>query len=114
VEDTLKEIDGVMNDAKKQLAELTVETESLAKDISSIVISMQFQDITRQRIEHVIEPLLSFKSDLEKTTQKIRNMSEKIHEAQGNGGAAWLEKMYTMEAERDVMKNMLDKVGKGS
>lgn len=114
VEDTLKEIDGVMNDAKKQLAELTVETESLAKDISSIVISMQFQDITRQRIEHVIEPLLSFKSDLEKTTQKIRNMSEKIHEAQGNGGAAWLEEMYTMEAERDVMKNMLDKVGKGS
>ncbi len=113
VEDTLKEIDSVMNDAKKQLDELTVETESLAKDISSIVISMQFQDITRQRIEHVIEPLLSFKSDLEKTTQKIRNMSEKIHEAQGNGGAAWLEEMYTMESERDVMKNMLNKVGKG-
>ncbi len=114
VEDTLREIDGVMNDAKNQLNELTVETESLAKDISSIVISMQFQDITRQRIEHVIEPLLSFKSELEKTTQKIRTMSEKIHEAEADGGAAWLEKMYTMESERDVMRNMLDKVGKGS
>ncbi|HEC97595.1 MAG TPA: hypothetical protein ENI58_05470 [Nitrospirae bacterium] len=114
VEDTLREIDGVMNDAKNQLNELTVETESLAKDISSIVISMQFQDITRQRIEHVIEPLLSFKSELEKTTQKIRTMSEKIHESEADGGAAWLEKMYTMESERDVMRNMLDKVGKGS
>lgn len=107
VDDTLKKIDNVISEVKKQLNELGTETESLAKDISNIIISMQFQDITRQRIEHVIEPLMSFKSELEDITQRARNMTEKIHEWEGNGSAALLEKLYTMESEREVLKEVL-------
>lgn len=107
VNDTLRKIDDVIGEVKKQLDELGAETEFLAKDISSIVISMQFQDITRQRIEHVIEPLMSFKAELEDITQKARSMSEKIHEWEGNSSAEWLEKMYTMESEREVLKEVL-------
>lgn len=66
---------------------------------------MQFQDITRQRIEHVIEPLQSFKTELEETAEKIMNMRRRIYDTEG--GAEWLEKMYTMESERDVMRNTL-------
>ncbi len=105
--DTLKRIDNVISEIKKQIDELGAETESLAKDISSIVISMQFQDITRQRIEHVIEPLMSFKTELEDITLKAKNMSEKIIEWEGNGSAEWLEKIYTMESEREVLRNVL-------
>lgn len=107
VEDALKKIDDIMNEAKSKLDELGAETESLAKDISSIVISMQFQDITRQRIEHVIEPLLSFKAELEEVSQKAKNMSDKIHGWEGNGSAEWLEKIYTMESERRILKEVL-------
>lgn len=107
VKDALKKIDDIMNEAKSNLDKLGAETESLASDISSIVISMQFQDITRQRIEHVIEPLLSFKTELEEASQKAKNMSEKIHEWDGNGSAEWLERMYTMESERRVLKEVL-------
>jgi methyl-accepting chemotaxis protein len=107
VEGALKKIDDIMNEAKIKLNEMGAETESLAKDISSIVISMQFQDITRQRIEHVIEPLVSFKAELEDITQKARSMSEKIHEWEGNGSAEWLEKIYTMESEREVMRKTM-------
>ncbi|MCL4536121.1 MAG: methyl-accepting chemotaxis protein [Nitrospirae bacterium] len=108
VQDALERIDDVMNEVRHKLDELGSETESLAKDISSIVISMQFQDITRQRIEHVVEPLLSFRTELEEIMQKAKNMSEKIHTWEGNGnGTAWLEKMYTMESERRVLKEVL-------
>jgi|Deesub1362A_J573_1020465.scaffolds.fasta_scaffold00073_23 methyl-accepting chemotaxis protein len=107
VEDTLRRIDEVVNDAKAQLDELSAETESLAKDISGIVVSMQFQDITRQRIEHVIEPLLSFKNELEEVILKAKNVNEKIHKWDGNGSVEWLEKVYTMESERDVMRDTL-------
>ncbi len=105
VEETLRKLDEMMNEAKRQLDELTLGSESLAKDISSIVVSMQFQDITRQRIEHVIEPLQSFKTELEETAEKIMNMRRRIYDTEG--GAEWLEKMYTMESERDVMRNTL-------
>ncbi len=107
VEDTLRKIDGEMNEVKKHLDELGAETASLAKDISSIVVSMQFQDITRQRIEHVIEPLMTFKAELEESIQKAKTMSEKIHAWEGNGSKAWLEHMYTMESERKVMRETL-------
>jgi methyl-accepting chemotaxis protein len=107
VHDALKKIDDVMNEVRNQLDELGAETASFAKDISSIVISMQFQDITRQRLEHVIGPLLLFKSELEDVRQRVMKMSKKIHVGNGDGGASWLEKMYTMESERNVMRNVL-------
>ena len=108
VDDTLEKIDGTISGVKHQLDELTKETESLAKDISNIVISMQFQDITRQRIEHVIEPLLSFKSEIENMLQTMENMGGKINAGEnGGGGGNRLEDMYTMESERKVLKNTL-------
>ncbi len=107
VHNAVKKIDDVMNEARNQLDELGSETASLAKDISGIVISMQFQDITRQRLEHVIGPLLLFKSELEDVQQKVTNMSKKMHVWDGDGGASWLEEMYTMESERNVMRNVL-------
>ena len=106
--DTLRGIDNVMNEVKIQLDELGKETESLARDISSIVISMQFQDITRQRIEHVIEPLFKLKSEMEEIIRRTKNISEKIHELEANSDTSWLEKIYTMESERKVMEDTLD------
>ncbi len=106
VDDTLRKLDAVMNEAGNRLKELTRETGSLAQDISSVVVSMQFQDITRQRIEHVVGPLLAFKTDFEEITQK----TEHIHGGMLAGGdvdTEWLENMYTMESEREVMKEVL-------
>ena len=112
VNDTLQKLDAVMNEAGNRLDELTRETGTLAQDISSVVISMQFQDITRQRIEHVIEPLLAFKTDFEGITQK----TEHVHEdplSSANGDTRWLGKMYTMESERKVMEKTLTAPGNG-
>jgi methyl-accepting chemotaxis protein len=85
------------------------ETGSLAGDISNIVISMQFQDITRQRIEHVITPLEKFRAEYEKMDSSFEEMSLKIHDSGGNGKSEWLEGMYTMESERKLMRAALSR-----
>ncbi|HHN63862.1 MAG TPA: hypothetical protein ENK09_00680 [Nitrospirae bacterium] len=109
VEGTLKKIDSTINETHRELDELAEETEALAKDISGIIISMQFQDITRQRIEHVIEPLNSFKEELDGIISNLTDMQERIHWwEEGSRGEEWLQQFYTMEAERDVMKRTLE------
>ncbi len=107
VSDTLMKLDGVMAEAKERINELTTETGSLANDISEVVISMQFQDITRQRIEHVIEPLEKFRLEYDGMLLKTEDMSRKVREWGGNGDGDWLGKIYTMESERQLMRETL-------
>jgi methyl-accepting chemotaxis protein len=107
VDETLNRVDNVMASTKIDLDELTKESESLAMDISRIVTTMQFQDITRQRIEHVVEPLMSFKTELEETLQRAIDMEEKMHRENGADAAKWLSELYTMESERKVMEETL-------
>lgn len=107
VNNALGKIDEGINDVKNRIEELMLGTESLAKDISSIVVSMQFQDITRQRIEHVIEPLLKFKSEFEEIAQNANALGKKEPGREDGGEGKWIEKMYTMESERDVMMRTL-------
>ena len=109
VEKTLMQLDGVMTRAKEQLDELTKETGALAGDIGNIVVSMQFQDITRQRIEHVIAPLEKFMEEYSEMIGKTESMQTQIHEWGGNGKTKWLEEMYTMESERQLMREALSK-----
>jgi methyl-accepting chemotaxis protein len=103
---TLQQLDEVMNEAKKKMDELTEETGALAGDISSIVMSMQFQDITRQRIEHVMDPLMKFKAEFEEMSRQTRDMSSMMRQ-QDAGGAKWLEGIYTMESERETMRQTM-------
>jgi methyl-accepting chemotaxis protein len=106
--ETMKKLDDVMSETKNRLGELVSDAGALASDISTIVMSMQFQDITRQRIEHVIEPLLKFKEEFEDISGKTRDLSVKVHDLLGGTGKTeWLEGMYTMESERKVMRDTL-------
>ncbi len=107
VDDAMKKIDGTMNDVQERVGELMKETESLASDIGGILTSMQFQDITRQRIEHVIDPLLHFKSELEYIVQNSDGPHDVDRAYTGNSGGKHLEEMYTMESERKVLKGTL-------
>jgi methyl-accepting chemotaxis protein len=107
--DTLEKINEVMLTAQRELDSLSTETECLAKDISGIVISMQFQDITRQKIEHVIEPLQALKSESEEMLQRLESCCAPGGSLGTVAGMAWLENMYTMESERATMKQAMSK-----
>lgn len=109
VNQTLNKIDLAMGSTREQLHSLMGETESLARDIGRILVSMQFQDITRQRIEHVIDPLVIIKSEIEDACRSINQMEELVHQSAGHDSlAAAIEKMYTMESERKAMQKALN------
>ncbi|MBI5855947.1 MAG: hypothetical protein HZB35_12135 [Nitrospirae bacterium] len=87
---------------RSSVKEANSQAEELAADVAQVVMSMQFQDITRQKIEHVNDPLLKLHEQMadlmagkgEGTTQ-IRDALQKLRS---------LEKSYTMEAERAIMR----------
>jgi|GEM_PF-479768 len=115
VHDTLEKINAIMNGARESMSSLTKETESLAHDISNILVSMQFQDITRQRIEHVIEPLNVFRGELEEICMRTQFMTDGIHSLETGGiQPGWLENLYTMESERKTMQEAIGAVSAGN
>jgi len=107
VEHALSRINAAMNETQTKLNELTIETKNLAKDISDIVVSMQFQDITKQRIEHVVNALLKFRADSEEIVKKAAAVCLLPSDRVVNKSASWLRETYTMEAERSVMNTAL-------
>ena len=81
------------------VSETQIQAERLSADIAGIVMALQFQDMTRQKLEHVIEPLESLSSDLRavQTGQKPKafdGTQNLLHE---------LQRSYTMSDERQVL-----------
>jgi len=86
---------------EERVARGTEQAKSLANDIARIVVSLQFQDITRQKLEHVYEPLQVIQSSLQGVDHEDRS-GEGIGEAVE--ALHTLENSYTMESERAVMQ----------
>ena len=78
--------------------------QELSRDIAEIVMALQFQDITRQKLEHVIEPL----TELE---EQIRLLAGgKLPEQDFDYGSILkkLANSYTMDHERHVMASAMN------
>lgn len=80
------------------------QAEGLASDVSQIVMAMQFQDITKQKLEHVMQPLLQMKTYMESLVAnptapelvKALNLLEEV------------ERSYTMETERMAHRHAME------
>ncbi|MEZ4342635.1 MAG: methyl-accepting chemotaxis protein [Nitrospirales bacterium] len=73
----------------------------LGDDIGQIVMSMQFQDITRQKLEHVYQPLEQIYSPLKGVMEDVgsTDMLPDVIEELRN-----LDHSYTMESERQTIQ----------
>ncbi len=109
VETALRNLDDAVRLAGSKLAALSREAETLVNDISGIMVSMQFQDITRQRIEHVTAPLATLKEDMEGLSGSIGDMEKSMLDRFDGGALAGL---YTMKSERDVLARTLNEDAK--
>lgn len=56
---------GLRQDLAPMIESMAAETASLSKDVNSVILSLQFQDLTKQRLEHVIEELQRLHGELE-------------------------------------------------
>ena len=74
----------------------TATTEGQAADLSKIVMAMQFQDITRQKLEHVVQALDQFQQHLKALLKGPQDEGAR----QEIAALQRLEASYTMEEER--------------
>ncbi|MFO7731950.1 MAG: hypothetical protein R6V86_14425, partial [Spirochaetia bacterium] len=108
--ESLDKIDAMMEAAKQDLQKLSSHAESFAQDIKTVIVSIQFQDITRQRIEHVIEPLKEFASDVEKIGSYLEHIDRTDSVQQLSSFDSALDRLkqkYTMEAEKELLEKSL-------
>ena len=86
---------------KDSMCQNTDRAKALGNDVGEIIMSMQFQDITRQKLEHVYKPLEQLHEPLKavKVGQK-----EELFPQQIIDNLKHLERSYTMESERALMK----------
>lgn len=104
VDDALSTIDKSIGSTKGTVERLQNETEKMADRIRSIVISMQYQDINRQRIEHVVEPLEIVGRDLTELSAAMISSGGRFGSFDISDLSSHLQKMYTMESEREVLQ----------
>jgi len=78
--------------------------DELAQDVGKIIMALQFQDITRQKLEHVIEPLT-----------QVREVMDTLIQGQSRDQVAAkldflarLDKSYTMEEERALFHQSMN------
>ena len=86
---------------QESVAQNSQGARDLDQNIAQVVMSMQFQDITRQKLEHVYQPLESMHGPLRTAmegTGGIESLPEIIEELHQ------LEHSYTMESERLTME----------
>ncbi len=86
---------------KENVGKNSGRAKELGNDIAQIVMSMQFQDITRQKLEHVYQPLEELQGPLNRISEYAganEHLSEIIEKLKG------IEQSYTMQSERQTME----------
>jgi methyl-accepting chemotaxis protein len=101
---------GRINDTLQEITEkinaIATDAKHLTKEVSKIVVSIQFQDITRQRIEHVITPLLTMQTDIISMIDKLINKELSSTTNVSTTSRDELLKQYTMESEREILNKI--------
>lgn len=107
--DTKQRVDGLARSViqHNQLLQKSVQQETgrakeLAADVATIVTAMQFQDITRQKLEHVYGPLEMLQTCL----NALVAGTDSAELSQALDALRNLDQSYTMETERAVMRNL--------
>jgi methyl-accepting chemotaxis protein len=103
---TTQKISSALQDTASKIDEIANDADILTKEINNIVVSIQFQDITRQRIEHVITPLETLNKELTAAIRDIENNDLNIHSISNKLSTNTLLQQYTMESEREIVKRV--------
>ncbi|MBN1603062.1 MAG: hypothetical protein JW915_15740 [Chitinispirillaceae bacterium] len=108
-------IGDTLQDAASKMSSIAEDAEVLNKDISKVVVSIQFQDITRQRIEHVIAPLETLQKEITsliQSAEKGENGENGTTQSSLSSDDSELMEHYTMESERDILRKVKESSSK--
>lgn len=108
VDDTMTAITHIISSTKDKVDMIGDDTEQLAKEIDNIIISLQFQDMTKQKIEHVIKPLEKFQERLKELFDTLEKFKSSVL-TKDIDSIEWIKHLYTMESERKIYNDTLEK-----
>ncbi|HMA66048.1 MAG: methyl-accepting chemotaxis protein [Fibrobacterota bacterium] len=103
---TTDKINDTLHEIAEKINAIAADAEHLTKEVSKIVVSIQFQDITRQRIEHVITPLSTIQTDIIGIIDKLINKELSSTTEVSTTSRDELLKQYTMESEREILNKI--------
>ncbi|NLE01371.1 MAG: hypothetical protein GX640_16010 [Fibrobacter sp.] len=103
---TASKIGSTLTDTADKMKSVASDAEILTKEISKVVVSIQFQDITRQRIEHVITPLETMNRETNEIIKQISRKDSNVSEQENNFSTDKLLSQYTMESEREILNKI--------
>ncbi len=117
IEYCLNEIDGVISNLKSQLDNFQITGDYFSNEINRIIVSFQFQDIIRQRLEHVIEPLDSIYMEINNKLNLITDINNRIKSIEEESSQRtsefsnlltdWLKNFYTIKDEKELLNKHL-------
>lgn len=105
INDTMSRLNMIMQNANEKMELVGKDTETLSVEIGNVVFSLQFQDITRQKMEHVITPLKHFNERITALFEKAKGMRDRLSAEEAS--IEWLSRIYTMESERVTMEEIV-------
>ncbi|XOB97411.1 methyl-accepting chemotaxis protein [Deferribacteres bacterium DY0609] len=111
---TLESLNESISTSNSIVQDLQGSSSMLADEINNMVVSMQYQDINRQRIEHVIEPLEIMNSDLLELSNTLSSYKGGILKVDVSEIAKHMANIYTMESEREIFGTTTNKPSNGS
>ena len=101
---TTETLGATLKSTAEKIKIIADDAQGLSKEISRAVVSIQFQDITRQRIEHVISPLEALNSEVVATLDSLIKKELDKFQTTGKTSTKALMSQYTMESEREILK----------
>ncbi|MBN2510039.1 MAG: hypothetical protein JXB03_07175 [Spirochaetales bacterium] len=114
-ENSVELLDGISDSISRKITDSTKKAMSayelskiIASDIQKIVVSIQFQDITRQRIEHVQTPLTELAATLN-TVGELLHTKIAHHLEIDEQKLEKYKKLFSMRSEREIFHQHFDK-----
>ncbi len=95
VEDNIHEIENLVNISLNAMRNAEIHSKNLYSLVGNIVVAIQFHDITRQQIEHIIQSL----GEIGQLLDKDKNGETGFPENQGNN-LAKIYSLLTLQAEQ--------------
>lgn len=105
INSTLESLNNSIEESNNIVQTILVSADALTYEINNIVVSMQYQDINRQRIEHVIEPLNIMRTDLTAICQALASFKGKELDLDVSEISEHMQRIYTMESERNIFSS---------
>ena len=88
-------------EVEETVGDINIISREIAQDVQNIVISLQFQDITRQQLNGMLEPMDDLRNALTGLVEETVSLNRDIRKGK-SGDERWLERMkegHTLESE---------------